>query len=178
MTEPYIGEIQLFAFNFPPRGWSFCNGATLPISQNTALFSLLGIQYGGNGQSTFQLPNFATRAACSNGEGPGLSNRTIGQAFGNSQVTLSANQMPLHSHSLVAYAQPDLTKRTNVPTPGAALGLPGSASARAYETPPSNTTFAPTMLQNSGGDQPHDERQPYLAVNFAIALNGIFPAFS
>lgn len=177
MTEPFIGEIQLFAFNFPPRGWSYCNGVTMPIQQNTALFSLLGTQYGGNGQTTFQLPNLTARAACSQGQGQGLSARSIGQTFGNATVTLTAQQMPAHAHGLVAFSQPDLTKRTNVPATGAALGLPGSATARAYNGPPANTAFAPAMLQPSGGGQPHEERQPYLAVNFAIALQGTFPAF-
>lgn len=178
MTEPFLGEIQLFGFNFPPRGWSFCSGATMPIQQNTALFSLLGTQYGGNGQTTFQLPNLMARASCSRGQGPGLTDRTIGEAFGNATVTLTTQQMPAHAHGLVAFSQPDLTKRTNVPAAGAALGLPGSATARAYNGPPGNTAFAPTMLLPSGGGQPHDEHQPYLAVNFAIALQGVFPAFN
>ena len=123
MTEPFIGEIQLFGFNFPPRGWSYCNGVTMPIQQNTALFSLLGTQYGGNGQSTFQLPNLTTRGACSLGQGPGLSNRVQGETFGNALVTLTTQQMPAHSHGLVAYSQPDLTKRTNVPATGAAAAI-------------------------------------------------------
>jgi len=177
MTEPFVGEIQLFGFNFPPRGWSFCNGATMAIQQNTALFALLGTQYGGNGQTTFQLPNLVTRAACNQGQGPGLTPRTIGETFGNAQLTLTQQEMPAHAHALVAYSQPDLTKRTNIPSANAAIGLPGSATARAFNGPPSNTSFAPTMLQPAGGGQPHEERQPYLAVTFAIALQGVFPAF-
>ncbi|HUD40844.1 MAG TPA: tail fiber protein [Dokdonella sp.] len=177
MTEPFIGEIQLFGFNFPPRGWSYCNGATLAIQQNTALFSLIGTYYGGNGLSTFQLPNLMARATCSQGQGPGLATRSIGEAFGNAQVTLTQQQMPAHVHGMVAYSQPDLSKRTNIPSANAALGLPGSATARAYNGPPANASFAPTMLQPAGGGQPHEERQPYLAVNFAIALQGVFPPF-
>ena len=115
MSDPYIGEIQIFGFNFNPRGWAFCNGAVLPISQNTALFALLGTTHGGNGQSTFQLPNLAARAACHFGQGPGLGSRAMGETFGASTATLSILEIPPHSHGVNAFTQPDPAKRTSAP---------------------------------------------------------------
>ena len=115
MTEPYIGQIQLFGFNFNPLGWAFCNGTTLPISQNTALFSLVGTIYGGNGQTTFQLPNFAGRAGCQQGNGPGLSPRSLGETFGVNTVTLTSNQIPQHNHGVNAYSQTAPGSGSHVP---------------------------------------------------------------
>lgn len=179
MTTPYIGEIQIFGFNFNPRGWAFCNGATLPISQNTALFALIGTTYGGNGQTTFQLPNFAGRAACQQGQGPGLSPRTIGQAFGTSTVTLTSNQIPAHSHTAVAYSQRDPTKRSGAPSINGGLSfLSARTTAKSFVGSPVNATLAPAMMSPSqGGGLPHENRQPYLGVNFCIALQGVFPSF-
>jgi microcystin-dependent protein len=179
MTEPFIGQIQPFGFNFNPRGWAFCNGATLPIQQNTALFALLGTQYGGNGQTTFQLPNLAGRAAAQQGTGPGLSARSIGQSFGVNTVTLTTQEMPGHSHAVTYYAQTDTSKRTSTPASNVALSVPTSSEVFPFvgAGSPVNTQFAPTMLQPSGGGQPHANQQPYLAVNFCIALQGIFPSF-
>ncbi|MEG3791932.1 tail fiber protein [Lysobacter sp. CCNWLW3] len=176
MTEPFIGEIQLFGFNFAPRGWASCNGATLAIQQNTALFSLLGTQYGGNGQTTFQLPNFANRAGCSQGPGPGLTPRDMGEVFGSNSVTLTQSTMPTHSHSLTLYNQSDASKRTNTPAAGNYLGVP-TASNPFVANPTANAQFAPNMCGPTGGGQPHENRQPYLASNFCIALQGIFPSF-
>jgi microcystin-dependent protein len=178
MTQPYIGEIQLFGFNFNPRGWAFANGATLPISQNTALFSLLGVTYGGNGQTTFQLPNFAGRAGCQQGNGPGLSPRSLGQSFGVNTVTLTANQIPQHNHGINAYAQADTAKRVGTPVANGGLSGAGTTSVRPFASGAPNTTFAPNMLSPSaGGGQPHQNQQPYLGVNFCIALQGIYPSF-
>lgn len=178
MTQPYIGEIQLFGFNFNPRGWAFANGATLPISQNTALFSLLGVTYGGNGQTTFQLPNFAGRAGCQQGNGPGLSPVVLGQNFGVNTVTLASNQIPLHNHGVTAFSQSDGTKKSGSPAANAGLSTMGSGTARPFIDTPLNTTFAPNMIQPSqGGGQPHQNQQPYLGVNFCIALQGIYPSF-
>ena len=179
MTEPYIGQIQTFGFNFNPRGWAFCNGATLPIQQNTALFSLLGTTYGGNGQTTFQLPNFAGRAGCQQGQGPGLSPRTLGQTFGVNTVTLTSQQLPLHNHGMVLYAQNTASRRGASPLTGNALSVSSLSSATSFlpaGTP--STQFAPNMVQPSaGGGQPHQNQQPYLGVNFCSALQGIFPSF-
>ncbi|EVT72744.1 phage tail protein [Stenotrophomonas indicatrix] len=176
MTEPFIGEIQLFGFNFAPQGWASCNGATLAIRQNTALFSLLGTQYGGDGQTTFQLPNFVNRAATQQGQGPGLTPHSIGEAFGSNGVTLTQNEMPSHSHSLTIYNQPAESKRTSVPAAGNYLGLPTSGSPFVPGNT-ANTQFSPNMIGPSGGSQPHENRQPYLATNFCIALEGVFPSF-
>ncbi len=178
MTTPYIGEIQTFGFNFNPRGWAFCNGALLPISQNTALFSLLGVTYGGNGQTTFQLPNFAGRAACSQGQSPGLSPRVLGQTFGVNTVTLSASQIPQHNHSLNAFSQPDTTKRVSAPVTNGAISVPGAPTTKPFTNTAPNTQLSPSMLQPSaGGGQPHENQQPYLGVNFCIALQGVYPTF-
>jgi microcystin-dependent protein len=179
MTEPFVGQIQPFGFNFNPRNWAFCNGATMPIQQNTALFSLLGTQYGGNGQTTFQLPNFAGRAGCQQGNGPGLTPRTIGETFGVNTVTLTTQEMPAHTHSATCYSQSDGNKKSGTPASGAALSLLSVGVPKPYIATPINTTFAPNMIQpNSGGGQPHMNQQPYLGVNFCIALQGIFPSFS
>ena len=179
MTEPYIGEIQLFGFNFNPRGWAFANGATLPISQNTALFALLGVTYGGNGQTTFQLPNFAGRAGCAQGQGGGLSPRTMGQAFGVNTVALNSNQIPSHTHTLTYFNTSDATKRAASPNPNNALSGPTNSTITAFLPPGTvNTQFAPNMISPSqGGGQPHQNQQPYLGVNFCIALQGIYPSF-
>jgi microcystin-dependent protein len=177
MTQPFVGEIQHFGFNFNPRGWAFCNGATLPISQNTALFSLLGIAYGGNGQTTFQLPNFAGRAGCEQGQGPGLSPRTLGQTFGTNTVTLTGTQIPAHNHGVNSFSQSDGTKKSGSPSNGAALSLLTVGVPKPYIATPINTQFAPNMISPSqGGGLPHENQQPYLGVNFCIALQGIYPA--
>jgi len=178
MTQPYIGEIQLFGFNFNPRGWAFANGATLPISQNTALFSLIGVIYGGNGQTTFQLPNFAGRAGCQQGQGPGLTPRSLGESFGVNTVTLTSNQIPQHNHGVNTYSQSEGTKKSGAPVANAALGLLTVGIPKPYIGSPLNTTFAPNMISASqGGGFPHENQQPYLGVNFCIALQGIYPSF-
>lgn len=179
MSEPFIGEIQLFGFNFNPQGWAFCNGATLPISQNTALFSLLGTSYGGNGQTTFKLPNFAGRAGCTQGQAPGLSFRSLGETFGVNSVTLANSEIPLHNHGMVLYSQRDATRRAGAPGPNNALSVSSEAAATSFLPSGSpNTQFATNMIQPAtGGGAPHQNQQPYLGVNFCIALQGIYPSF-
>lgn len=178
MTQPYIGEIQLFCFNFNPRGWAFANGATLPISQNTALFSLIGTIYGGNGTTTFQLPNFAGRAGCQQGNGPGLSPRTLGQNFGVNTVTLTSNQIPQHNHGINGFLPAVVTDRSSSPVVNGGLSQPSLNANKPFFSGAPNTTFAPNMIQPSqGGGQPHQNEQPYLGVNFCIALQGIYPSF-
>jgi microcystin-dependent protein len=178
MTEPYIGQIQTFGFNFNPRGWAFCNGATLPIQQNTALFALLGTQYGGNGQTTFQLPNFAGRAGCQQGQGPGLTQRTLGETFGVNTVTLGINEMPMHNHTVSAFSQTATGSGVGTPVSNGGLSfLASSTTSKTFINTPLNTTLAPNMILPSTGGQPHQNQQPYLGINFCIALQGIFPSF-
>lgn len=179
MSEPFVGEIQLFAFSYAPYQWAQCTGQTLPIQQNTALFSLLGTYYGGNGTTNYQLPNLVNRAVCNQGNGSGLTPRTIGEPFGNATVTLNSSEMPTHSHALVAVSQPDATKRRGIPQSGDAFALPSDATVRAFKASPPNTNFAPGMITpGGGGGQPHNELQPLLAMNFSIALYGVFPSFN
>ncbi|AWH21562.1 tail fiber protein [Stenotrophomonas sp. ZAC14D2_NAIMI4_6] len=177
MTEPFFGEIQLFGFNFAPRNWATCNGTTLPIRQNTALFSLLGTRYGGDGVNTFKLPNFVNRAATSQGQGPGLTQHSIGEAFGTNAVALTQQTVPAHSHSLTLYNQRDSSKRNATPEAGNYLGVPATGMPFVTNAT-ANAQFSPRMIGASGGGQPHENRQPYLATNFCIALQGVFPSFS
>lgn len=178
MSEPFIGEIQMYGFNFNPRGWAFCNGAVLPIAQNTALFALLGTTYGGNGQTTFQLPNFAGRAGCDYGQGPGLSTRRLGESFGTNAVTLTSTQIPVHNHGVNAYLQSDAAKRSGSPVSNGGLSQPATTTNKPFVSSAPNTTFAPNMIaSNNGAGLPHANQQPYLGVNFCIALQGIFPSF-
>lgn len=175
MTQPFIGEIQLFGFNFAPKGWAFCSGTVLPISQNTALFSLIGTTYGGNGVTTFNLPNFQDMAPCSFGQGNGLTPRQPGETFGASTATLSDSQIPSHSHGVEVFGQRDSTKRASTPANGYALSTPGNVAGYAPSGTQTNTTLAAQSVGPTGGNQAHDNMQPYLAVNFCIALVGVFP---
>ena len=172
MATPFLAEIRMFAGNFPPRGNAFCNGQIMAISQNTALFSLLGTIYGGNGQSTFGLPNLQGRAALDAGHGNGLSNRSLGEIGGVTNVTLSASQMPVHNHAANASGA-----NGNSPSPvGAIWSASGSGRTpdSAYQSA-GNTQMSPNTLSLTGGNQPHNNLPPYLAVSFIIALQGIFP---
>ncbi|WP_126946890.1 tail fiber protein [Xanthomonas sp. BRIP62409] len=177
MTEPYLGEIQLFGFDYNPYGWALCNGATLPVTQNTALFSLLGVAYGGTGSSTFQLPNFTTRAGCQQGAGPGLTPHTLGNTFGSASVSLQSTQIPLHQHGVNAFSQPDLAKKTGMPASGVAFSSLNVNTERPFLAVTPDKQFSPTMLLPTGNGQAHENRQPYLAVNFCIALQGDYPVF-
>ncbi len=164
--EPFIGQIIMFAGNFAPRGYAFCNGQVLSIAQNTALCSLLGTTYGGNGQTTFALPDLRGRVPVQFGQGPGLSSYDLGQAAGVESVALTTNQLPAHSHAVNASTRSDVAAnpQNNVP-----------ASGGSYDTT-TNTTMNTGMIGAAGGNQAHENRQPYLAVNFCIALEGIFPS--
>lgn len=175
MGSPFVGEIRLVGFNFEPVGWSFCNGALLAISQNPALFDLIGTTYGGDGQSTFQLPNLQSRVAIHQGQGPGLSPYVIGQTGGAEAVTLTANQIPAHNHLLMAAAD----GTTATPGPSVTLGTPVSLNM-VYAAQGSLT---PTQLSNAsigpaGGSQPHSNIKPYLSLNYIISLFGVFPSQS
>ncbi|HET9033742.1 MAG TPA: tail fiber protein [Dokdonella sp.] len=178
MSSPFVGEIQIFGFSFNPRNWAFCDGALLPISQNTSLFSLLGTIYGGNGQTSFQLPNLNGRAACRQGAGPGLSTRQIGQTFGNNEVTLTSSQIPAHSHALVAYSQPDAALKSGAPAVNSSFSTLNNSADRPFKAVPVNAKLAPQMIgPNASPNAPHANQQPYLAVNFCIALQGVYPTF-
>lgn len=178
MATPYVGEIRCFGFQFAPFGWAFCNGQLVSISQNPALFQILGTIYGGDGVTTFALPNLQGQAPMHWGNGPGGFNTIIGQPQGTSTVTLTANQIPQHTHTMTcAGTVPGGgIERTAGPTLNSYLG-PSSPDAL-YKTAPTtfDAPFAPTTLSAVGGSQPHENRQPYLAVNFCIALSGIFPS--
>jgi microcystin-dependent protein len=170
MAEPFLGEIRMFGGNFAPRGWALCNGQLLPISQNTALFSLLGTTFGGDGVSTFGLPNLQGRVPIHWGQGAGLSNYNLGQVGGAENVTLQVAQMPAHSH-LVSSDSGD-TGASSHPN-GQLLA---SSGANAIYNKNADSTMLPSMIQNTGGNQPHANVQPYLSVTFMIALQGIYPS--
>lgn len=169
MADQFVAEIRIFGFNFPPTGWAFCNGQLMPINQNTALFSLVGTFYGGDGRSTFGLPNLQSTFAIGQGQGPGLSPRQVGEAGGSASVALLPSEMPTHTHALSATA----SATTGAPA-GAALA-PTATGASAYRIPGATAAMAPDALLAAGDSQPHENRQPYLGMNFCIALQGIFP---
>ncbi|RYF82537.1 MAG: phage tail protein [Chitinophagaceae bacterium] len=168
--DPYIGTIMLFGGNFPIQGWAFCNGQLLSIAQNTALFSILGTTYGGNGQTTFALPDFRGRSPIHHGQGPGLSPITLGQQGGTETVTLLTSNMPPHTHPVIAS-----NDAGEVSSPSGAVLANSGALDREYRTSQTSLVqMAPTGV--SGGGNPFSNRDPYLAVSFLIALQGIFPS--
>ena len=171
MADPFVAEIRIFPFNFAPKGWAFCNGQLLPISQNTALFSLLGTTYGGDGKSTFALPNLQGSAAMHPGQGPGLSLRDLGEIGGVETVTLLNSEIPVHNHSLRANSTAG-----DLPNPGPTHSLARS-SPFIYKTPPVNSPklLALESVGVTGQSLPHNNMQPYLTLNFNLALQGVFP---
>ena len=172
MADPFVAEIRIFPFNFAPRGWAFCNGQILPISQNTALFSLLGTTYGGNGKSNFALPDLQGRAPMHPGQGPGLSLHDLGETSGSETVTLLESEIPAHPHSMSANAFP-----ANLQAPSAARSLAESTGGIAYKPPAgaTTTTMAFESVSLAGRSQPHNNLQPFLTFNICIALQGVFP---
>ena len=169
MADPFVAEIRIFPFNFAPKGWAFCDGQILPLSQNTALFSLLGTTYGGDGKSNFALPNLQGNAPMHPGQGPGLSLHDLGETGGSQTVTLLQSEIPAHSHSLMA------SKSDGIDTnPGNELFAKGIGIGM-YAVPGALTTLADTVIPPAGGDQPHNNMQPFLTLNFCIALQGVFP---
>ena len=169
--EGYIAEIRMFAGNFAPRGWAFCNGQILSIAQNTALFSLLGTTYGGNGKSNFALPDLQGRAPMHPGQGPGLSLHDLGETGGSETVSLLESEMPAHSHTMRA----NTLSSAETKQVGPAASLAPSTGGDVYQPPPPNTFMAPEALAPAGGDAPHNNMQPYLTLYFNIALQGVFP---
>jgi microcystin-dependent protein len=172
MAEPYIGEIKIVAFNYAPKGWATCSGQTLSIQQNTALFSLLGTTYGGNGVQTFALPNLQSRVPVHFGQGPGLSDYTLGQTGGAETVTLTSTQMPTHTH-LLNGTTGTANKR---PPAGHTFAADTASIANFYAAPANQLALAAPSVTTAGGSQPHANLQPYLAVLFCIALVGVFPS--
>lgn len=170
MAQPYVGEIRMFAGNFAPSGWLFCEGQLIAISENETLFNLIGTTYGGDGQQTFALPDLRGRVPIHFGAGPGLSSRVLAETGGLEQVTLTTNQMPSHTHSFAA----SLSAATSNNSAGAVLAT--SPSVRVLSGfAPDNQLNTAAILQ-TGGNQPHDNFQPYLCVNFIISQFGIFPS--
>lgn len=172
MADQFLGEIRILSFNFAPAGWAFCNGQILPLSQNTALFSLLGTMYGGDGKSNFALPNLQDRAPMHPGQGPGLSLHDLGEMGGSETVTLLESEIPSHTHSLNAAS---LNSQSTTPTNNS-LGRGNPVRVFSAGTP--NTATGTNSIAVSGGGQPHNNMMPYLTMNFCIALQGIFPARS
>ncbi|MEI6409101.1 MAG: tail fiber protein [Bacteroidota bacterium] len=171
MSDPFVAEIRIFPFNFAPRFWAFCDGQILALSQNTALFSLLGTFYGGNGQTNFALPNLQGKAALHPGQGPGLSQRNLGEVGGSTTVTLLQSQIPNHTHTLKSIGTE--IGDTNIPTDN---GLARSSGGSFYNTSvASPVAMNASALAVAGSDQPHNNMQPYLTLNFCIALAGVYP---
>lgn len=173
MPDAFLGEIRLFAGTYAPQGWAFCNGQTLPIRQNTALFSLLGITYGGDGTTTFALPNLQASVPVQTGQGPGLSSYTLGQAGGTPSVTLTQAQMPTHGHQL----QSSSAGGTQASPENGIWSVPsaGRGLAAYNSSPGSSPAMAPNILGGTGGGQPHENRMPFVVLNYCIALLGIYP---
>ena len=170
-VETFLGEIKMFAGNFAPKGWAFCQGQLLLIAQNQALFALLGTTYGGDGRTTFALPDLRGRVPVGFGQGLGLSNRVIGEQFGSELVTLNINQMPSHNHTVNA-----VTTEGNQNLPTNSLPANTKALDKEYSDANANTTMKATMVNPTGGNQPFGVTQPSLGVNFIIALQGIYPS--
>jgi microcystin-dependent protein len=176
MSEPFVAEIRIFAGNFAPRGWAFCNGQLLPVSQNTALFSLIGTTYGGDGRTTTALPNLQGRAPMHPGRGPGLTAKRLGQRGGVETVTLTEAQMPNHHHALQGSL--DETEFDGSPNPSGNLTGVVEAGAEVYAPANNPQPLAEPAIANTGGSQAHNNLQPFLAMNFIIALVGLYPSRS
>lgn len=169
-ADPFIGEVQWFAGNYAPRGWAFCDGQILPISQYTALFSILGTTYGGDGRTTFALPDMRGRVAIHRGQGPGLSNHPLGQKAGTEAETLTINQLPSHTHGLQAS-----NNAATAATPTGGLPANGGRS-NLYDTAAANTSMSASAISATGGGQPHNNMQPYVSLSCIIALQGLYPS--
>jgi microcystin-dependent protein len=172
MSDPFVAEIRIFPYNFAPKGWAFCNGQLMPISQNTALFSLLGTFYGGDGKSTFALPDLQDSAPVQSGLGAGLTDRFLGERGGQQSVTLVDSETPSHNHALSGH-----TDTADVADPSPARSLARSQNAIGYQTTinANLVNLSPQALAAVGGGQPHNNLPPYLVLNFNIALQGVFP---
>jgi microcystin-dependent protein len=171
MADPFVAEIRIFPFNFAPKGWAWCDGQLLPLSQNTALFSLLGTTYGGNGKSNFALPDLQGRAPMHPGQGPGLSLHDLGETGGSETVTLLESEIPAHTHG----ARVQIIPLSSIAQPGPTATLTRPASGNLYTNTLAAVSMDPNSLTPAGGDQPHNNMMPYLTFYFNIALQGVFP---
>lgn len=169
--DPFVAEIRIFPFNFAPKGWAFCDGQLMPLSQNTALFSLLGTTYGGDGKSTFALPDIQGNATMHPDQGPGLSLHDLGETGGSETVTLLESEMPAHQHAMRAH-DIDLAELN---APSANRSLAKSANSTAYVPPANFVAMSIQALTPAGGSLPHNNMMPYLTLNFCLALQGVFP---
>jgi microcystin-dependent protein len=177
VSSPFLGEIRIFGFSFPPKGWAACAGQTLSISQNTALFSLLGTTYGGNGQTTFQLPDLQGRVILSSGQGPGLTNRNLGEKQGSAGVTLTIQQIPSHNHPANCSNLPGSLTGNPLGTPvNQVWAADAGGVTQEYAPPNTLQTMNASAIGNAGGGQPHENQSPYLVINYSIAMVGIFPS--
>ena len=168
--DPFVAEIRIFPFNFAPKGWAWCDGQILPLSQNTALFSLLGTTYGGDGKSNFALPNLQSSAPMHPGQGPGLSLHDLGETGGSETVSLLASEMPAHPHGMLTFND---VGEDRIPGPTEAMAR--STGGFLYGTPGALVALATQALPSAGGNQPHNNMQPYLTLYFCIALQGVYP---
>jgi microcystin-dependent protein len=175
MSDQFVAEIRVFGCNFAPKGWAFCDGQILPLSQNTALFSLLGTTYGGDGISNFALPNLQGSAPMHPGQGPGLSFHDLGETGGEDAVTLLQSEIPVHTHAINCLDGPRVGGQVGSPGNGI-LAKTGGIPASAYVSGGSaNQTMGTSMVTSAGGNQPHNNLMPYLTLNFCIALQGVYP---
>ena len=175
MSDPFLGEIRLVGFTFAPQGWALCDGQLLSIAQKTALFSLLGTTYGGNGQTTFALPDLRGRVPIHPGQGPGLSNYVLGEQSGSENVTLNTSQLPGHNHPLASSNQQGSSSDPSGYFPAVLNDPAGTIAVNGYLAS-SNSTLNPAAIGVTGGNQPHSNIQPFLCVNFIICLQGIYPS--
>ncbi|MFN3943836.1 MAG: phage tail protein [Allosphingosinicella sp.] len=170
MADPFVAEIRIYPFNFPPTGWAYCNGQLMPISQNTALFALLGTTYGGDGKSTFALPDMQGNVPMHPGQGPGLSLHDLGESGGTTNVTLLQSEIPFHNHGLRGSIEP-----ADIVTGSSDVVFGRSSAGQAYSNGTPNVAMAPQALAPAGASLPHNNMMPYLTLNFCIALQGVFP---
>ncbi len=175
MANPYLAEIRIFPFNFAPKGWAFCDGQILSLSQNTALFSLLGTTYGGDGKSNFALPNLQGNAPMHPGQGPGLSLHDLGETGGSDSVSLLQSEIPFHSHTINCIDGPRVGGQSGQPGNATLVKTSGTPANAYTSNATQNQTMAGNMVAPAGGDQPHNNLMPYLTLNFCIALQGVFP---
>ncbi|MGN6817499.1 MAG: phage tail protein [Sphingomonas sp.] len=177
MSSPFLAEIRTFSFNFAPKGWAMCNGQILSIQQNAALFSLVGTTYGGNGVTTFAIPNLQGRVPIHQGQGPGLANVALGEISGQETQTLTSQQMPIHTHGFTATTSPATKKPVNLGVFADDVDSQAVDYFAAFNAPNSSyVNLSPLSMSTAGGNQPHNNMQPYLVLTICIALQGIFPS--